>query len=148
MGWEYLSWHFLAAGIWSGCVATDVLIEHLVDRSQCDNAVTKLVAQYQYWSDLCLQLPMSLFVTVTGLKLMIGRTRSSFVHSMAGLSCVATILRISAFPFTYRKYQASLINDWNAVENNDKWQKRFRKGAGHTVLLTLALSLVMSKKDY
>ena len=56
MGWGYLSWHILSAGIWTGCVATEVLFEKVLEKQSKE--ANKLLSKLHYYVDLAVELPV------------------------------------------------------------------------------------------
>lgn len=146
MGWGHLSLHIMSAGIWGGCIATEVLLEKFL--AGHGKEVNKLLAKVHYYADLVIEMPASIICYTTGLKLLIGRAPSKFVHSMAGLGAAALAFNIACFYNVHKRYQASLTNNWDEFEKHDKLQYRVGKGAVYSFLLAFGLSLYMSTNDY
>ena len=178
MGWGQLSWHLLSAGIWSGCVATEVFFEKILGNgivkaiqesssstSCCCSAtppsedekksrlvvireVQRLLAKLHYYVDLCIELPASLLVVGTGLKLMIGRRPLDItIHIMSTIGLTAMICNFACFYHVKGRYDASLLEDWEKYEHHDRWQHRVGKGVVHSLLVSMGLGLYMSIKD-
>ena len=145
MGWGALTWHILSSGVWSGCVATEVLFERVLAKQGKD--IDKLLAKLHYYVDLCIELPMSIIAAGTGLQLMLGRSNSKTVHLMATLGTTAMLCNFACFYHVQQRYQASLEDNWEKFEYHDRWQHRVGKGVVHGVLSTVGLALYMSVQD-
>lgn len=141
---DLFTWHVFTVGIWTGCIATEAFFEKLLaDKTK---EVKTQLAKLHYWVDLCIEIPVSLAVYFTGLKLMLGRGTDRQILLMSTFGTAALVSNIACFYNVWGRYQASITDDWEKYEKHDKIQHRVGKGVVHSVAGALAVALYMSRK--
>lgn len=147
-GLKILLWHVLAVGLWSGCVATEVVCEKVLVHE--NKEVKRAAAQLRYWMDLIVGIPASLCVLASGAMMIAnsGCPRSDRILAAKILAGgIAVGCNFACFSSVQKRYLASVSNDWDEYEAQDESQRRLGKGVAHGTLLALGLGLILTNRD-
>ena len=125
--------HVLAAGLWLGCVLTEVFFE----RALAAPPTREALATLHYRVDLFIELPVFLIVLLTGGAMLHTAQPTPALHVMMGFGLIAILANVYCVWLVIRRRKYALAGDTAGYERADHLQHK----VGAVVLLGILLAM-------
>lgn len=116
-----LSIHLVAAGLWLGCVLTEVFFERALQGKE----QAQLLAGLHQRVDLFVEIPAFLTVLVTGGLMVSGIPLTPLLYTKIGVGLVAIAANIYCAWLVFRRADAAMSNQWQVFSHLDHLQHQF-----------------------
>lgn len=126
--------HFLAVGLWLGCVAVEIVAER-VSRSLPPES--NFIAMLHWRIDQFVEIPALLVVLITGAMMLPTASNAGIVSAKIGFGVVAVGLNFVCSFLVYRRYRCQLAGDMPGYHRADVWHERI----GICVVLSMLTAL-------
>lgn len=132
-----LALHLVSAGLWLGCVLTEVLFERaLLGHGPSHRLILALLHRRV---DLWVELPAFSLLLATGLLLLPPAAPHVWLSAKIGIGALAIAANVHCVGLVLRRAAAAQSGDWSAFERLDHAQHRW----GAVVLLGLLGALAL-----
>jgi hypothetical protein len=134
--------HLLAAGVWFGCVLTEILFERaFLGQGRSHEFI---LARLHRRVDLLIELPALLVVALSGAALLHAAAPGALLHLKISLGAIAMVANLICLSLVLRRFEAARRTDWKAFANLDRAQHAW----GAVVLLGIVGALTLGLWRY
>jgi hypothetical protein len=128
--------HILFAGIWLGCVLTEIFFERALLGKGRDYEV--ILANLHKMVDLFIELPVLMIVAITGVLQLKYSILGLWQHLMIGAGAIAIIANVYCVYLVLTRAKAANNSDWLEFEKLDHFQHK----AGAIVLCGIIIAII------